>query len=132
MLHLILQAAAYAKLKRSASSYSFDGSSAIEPIYEEDNLPSLPVEEIASEHFTVESSSHTAIDDLDSVDLTSWQRIRRKVKRLVCNSIFETFITLCILFNTLAMACEHHEMNPTFSGVLDVFNYVSIVIRKGI
>ncbi|XP_031560094.1 sodium channel protein 1 brain-like isoform X2 [Actinia tenebrosa] len=121
-----LKATAFAKLKRSASSYAFDGKSEIEPMYEEDILPSLPPEETVSEHFTVESSSHNVIDEdpENPTEPSIWQKIRKVVKALVCNSIFETFITLCILFNTLAMALEHHEMDESFAKVLEVFNYI--------
>ena len=96
-------------------------------MYEEDILPSLPPEEIVSEHCTVESSSHNVIDEdtENPREPSNWEIIRKKVKALVSNSIFETLITLCILFNTLAMALEHYEMDKTFSSVLEWFNNVS-------
>ena len=127
---MLRQAQAFAKLKRSASTYSFDGKMTAEPMYEEDERKIREREQYLRDH--PEESVHP-IEPEEPTDLTvevptnpsCWRKTQKSVAGLVNSSAFETLITLCILFNTLAMALEHFEMDTVFSKVLENCNLVS-------
>lgn len=129
ILSFLLQAQTFAKLKRSASTYSFDGQMEPEPLYQEDGQRIEDREAYIAAH--PEESEHPEPEE--PVELTvevptspsCWRKTQNKVSGLVNSSIFETFITLCILLNTLAMALEHYDMDKTFSKVLENCNLVS-------
>lgn len=123
------QAQAFAKLKRSASTYSFDGKMEPEALYEEDSkkiadrdayIAAHPEE---SEHQT-EHEEPTEVSVEVPTNPSCWRKTQKKVAVLVNTSAFETLITLCILFNTLAMALEHFEMDQMFAKVLEYCNLV--------
>lgn len=129
-MSLLRQAQAFAKLKRSASTYSFDGKMEPEALYEEDGRKIAEREAYIAAH--PEESEHP-IEHEEPTDLTvevptnpsCWRKTQKHVAGLVNSSAFETLITLCILFNTLAMALEHFEMDKTFAKVLEYCNLVS-------
>ena len=77
-----------------------------------------------SEH-VVEPEEPTEVTVEVPSNPSCWRRIRSFVSTVVNSSVFETLITLCILFNTLAMALEHFEMDELFSTVLENCNLVS-------
>lgn len=77
-----------------------------------------------SEH-VVEPEEPTEVTVEVPANPSCWRRIRTFVSAVVNSSVFETLITLCILFNTLAMALEHFEMDELFSTVLEYCNLVS-------
>jgi len=54
-----------------------------------------------------------------------WYKISHVIELFVMDAFVDLFITLCIVVNTLFMALEHAEMEPTFSRVLTIGNYVS-------
>lgn len=129
----VLRAQTFAKLKRSASTYSFDGQMEPEPLYQEDTqrieereayIAAHPEE---SEH-PVEPEEPTEVTVEVPGNPSCWRRTRNFVSRVVNSSVFETLITLCILFNTLAMALEHFEMDETFAKVLEYCNLVFTVV----
>lgn len=125
----------YAALKRSASTYDFDCKEMPEPLYLDD-IPQRPdahvthtTEPQALSRSPTPPTSHNALDLFEHQD----QRIsgccsgfRAHINKIVESSLFEGFITTCILLNTLCMALEHHEMNKTFAKVLEICNLVNI------
>ena len=129
LLCFLLQALAFAKLKRSASTYSFDGKMDPEPLYEEDAKKIEDRENYISAHpeeseDPIEPEEPTEVTVEVPTNPSCWKKIQKKVAHLVNTSAFETLITLCILFNTLAMALEHFEMDKMFSKVLEYCNLV--------
>lgn len=52
------------------------------------------------------------------------KRFRGYVHKLVSSKYFELFIVFCILLNTLFMAIEYHDMDPTLQHVVLVANMV--------
>ena len=44
---------------------------------------------------------------------------------IVFDPFVDLFITLCIVVNTLFMALDHHDMDPTTQNLLNNGNYVS-------
>lgn len=128
-----LRAETFAKLKRSASTYSFDGHMEPEPLYQEDRQRIEEREAYITAH--PEESEHPPEPE-EPVELTvevprspsCWRKTQNKVSCVVNSSIFETFITLCILLNTLAMALEHYKMDKVFAKVLENCNLVFTVV----
>lgn len=128
-----LRALAFAKLKRSASTYSFDGKMDPEPLYEEDAKKIEDRENYIAAHpeeseDPIEPEEPTEVTVEVPTNPSCWKKIQKKVAHLVNTSAFETLITLCILFNTLAMALEHFEMDKMFSKVLEYCNLVFTVV----
>lgn len=101
-----------------------------EPLYDEDTQRIEEREKYIADH--PEESQHP-VEPEEPTDLTVevperpsyWRRARNTVSTIVNSPFFETLITLCILFNTLAMALEHFEMEKMFSKVLEYCNLVS-------
>ena len=101
-----------------------------EPLYQEDRQRIEEREAYITAH--PEESEHPPEPE-EPVELTvevprspsCWRKTQNKVSCVVNSSIFETFITLCILLNTLAMALEHYKMDKVFSKVLENCNLVS-------
>ena len=132
MVSLLYQAQAFAKVKRTGSTYSFDGKMEPEPLYEEDAKKIAEREAYMAAH--VEESEHP-IEPEEPTEVTVdvptnpsfWRKTQTSVAGLVNSSAFETLITLCILFNTLAMALEHFRMDKTFSKVLEYCNLVGVL-----
>lgn len=118
-----MQAKTFAKLRKTASTYSFDGKTEPTPLYEEDVVKE---EDILAdqEPSRIEITQEDEGENEEDVELGSCGKFQLKMRTVVNHSAFETLITLCILFNTLAMALEHHEMDQTFADVLEVFNLV--------
>ena len=54
-----------------------------------------------------------------------WVKITHILELIVFDPFMELFITLCIAFNTLFMAMDHHDMSPGFERFLELGNYVS-------
>ena len=100
-----------------------------EALYEEDGRKIAEREAYIVAH--PEESEHP-IENEEPTDLTvevptnpsCWRKTQKHVAGLVNSSAFETLITLCILFNTLAMALEHFEMDKDFAKVLEICNLV--------
>ena len=120
------QAQAFAKLKRSASTYSFDGKTTPIPLYDRDvvNPEDLPALDEPS-CVAIPQEQEEDLEDVEEREPTAFDEFQTRMRSIVNHSVFETFITLCILFNTLAMALEHYNMDHTFSKVLEYFNLVS-------
>ena len=57
---------------------------------------------------------------------TCWKKFHFMVYKLVSSSRFEGFITACIMFNTVLMSIEHHNMSKSLESITELFNYVSI------
>ena len=101
-----------------------------EPLYQEDRQRIEEREAYITAH--PEESEHPPEPE-EPVELTvevprspsCWRKTQNKVSCVVNSSIFETFITLCILLNTLAMALEHYKMDKVFAKVLENCNLVS-------
>ena len=122
----------FIKLKRSASTYSFDGQTGHEPMFEGDVVRPQE-EEPVSDRYVVEAPPETAVEeekdeeDTDDKPKTCWQKTAGVCKVIVSHSAFEFFITLCILLNTLAMALEYHKMDLGFKQILEYFNLVRTI-----
>ncbi|GFT37955.1 sodium channel protein para [Nephila pilipes] len=54
---------------------------------------------------------------------TCWVRFQEIVSLIVFDPFMELFITLCIVVNTLFMAMDHHNMDPSFEKFLNYGNY---------
>lgn len=101
-----------------------------EPLYDEDARKIADREAYIAAH--PEESEHP-IEPEEPTEVTvgvptnpsCWRKTQKSVAVLVNSSVFETLITLCILFNTLAMALEHFEMDKMFEKVLEYCNLVS-------
>ncbi|KAF8791824.1 Sodium channel protein para like protein [Argiope bruennichi] len=52
-----------------------------------------------------------------------WVRFQEIVSLIVFDPFMELFITLCIVVNTLFMAMDHHNMDPSFEKFLNYGNY---------
>lgn len=133
----------YESLKRSASSYDFDCKEMPEPLYLDD-IPQRPEEsryvpnEVdprpPSRNIETPSSDNALelgenYEQEVAVSAGCCSAFRGKVNVLVDSPLFEGFITACILFNTICMALEHHNMDRTFKSVLDYCNMVSSTER---
>lgn len=102
-----------------------------EPLYEED-LKKIEDRDAYIAAHPEESEHQTELEEPTEVTVevptnpSCWKKTQKKVAHFVNTSEFEALITACILFNTLAMALEHFEMDETFSRVLEICNLVSI------
>lgn len=102
-----------------------------EPLYEED-LKKIEDRDAYIAAHPEESEHQTELEEPTEVTVevptnpSCWKKTQKKVAHFVNTSGFEALITACILFNTLAMALEHFEMDKTFSRVLEICNLVSI------
>lgn len=54
-----------------------------------------------------------------------WLRIQNFINIFVSDPLFDLFITLCIVLNTLVMMLEHHDMPQELNDTLTISNYVS-------
>ena len=54
-----------------------------------------------------------------------WLKIQNYINIFVSDPLFDLFITLCIVFNTLFMMLEHHGQPEELTQTLIVSNYVS-------
>ncbi|KAL8611742.1 hypothetical protein ACOMHN_065367 [Nucella lapillus] len=63
-----------------------------------------------------------------------WLRIENFLYTIVSDPLFDLFITLCIVINTVFLASEHHGMPDGLKTALDVGNYVfsSVFILEAI
>ena len=53
--------------------------------------------------------------------------VQEFVAQIVTDLLFELFITGCIMLNTIFLAMEYHDMDPTLKKVLNIGNLVSIM-----
>lgn len=102
-----------------------------EPLYEED-LKKIEDRNAYIAAHPEESEHQTELEEPTELTVevptnpSCWKKTQKKVAHFVNTSGFEALITACILFNTLAMALEHFQMDKTFSKVLENCNLVSI------
>ena len=54
-----------------------------------------------------------------------WLRFQNMMHVFVHDAVFDLFIILCIILNTVFLAIEHHDMSPKLQEVLKVGNRVS-------
>ena len=54
-----------------------------------------------------------------------WYKFSHVIELFILDAFVDLFITLCIVVNTVFMALDHAEMDPTFSSVLACGNLVS-------
>ena len=122
------------QMKRTASTYSFDGDTYVEFL----DGPS-PVDEVDGEkRYTVAEEpkkKDKADKDKEEIDYTIKpelnenstirERIRAFFFMVVDSSIFEGIIIGCITINTAFMASEHYEMDENYKIFLEYCNYVS-------
>ena len=55
-----------------------------------------------------------------------WYRIAHVIELFIMDAFVDLFITLCIVVNTVFMALDHADMNPTLETLLRNGNYVRI------
>ena len=55
-----------------------------------------------------------------------WYRFAELMSYIVFDPFADLFITLCIVVNTLCMALDMHDQDPTMQHALNNGNYVSI------
>ncbi|XP_066950871.1 sodium channel protein 1 brain-like isoform X1 [Macrobrachium rosenbergii] len=58
------------------------------------------------------------------VDYRSWLRFQNIMYIVVHDAVFDLFIMLCIILNTIFLAIEHHGMSDTLNKILEVGNRV--------
>ncbi|XP_068207434.1 sodium channel protein 60E-like [Palaemon carinicauda] len=58
------------------------------------------------------------------VDYRSWLRFQNIMYIVVHDAVFDLFIMLCIIMNTVFLAIEHHGMSDTLNKILEVGNRV--------
>jgi len=44
---------------------------------------------------------------------------------IIFDAFAELFFTFCIVLNTLILALDHHDINPTLERTLTIGNYVN-------
>ncbi len=129
------------KIRRSASTYSFDGRSVVEylqgasPVveidgekqYTIDNLPKSEKKKAAAS--AVETSQEVRPPELGDTP-SCFMRLRVIIYIFVGSTWFEGFITSCIMLNTIAMATEHFNQPAVMDTMSNVLNYVSIVCES--
>ncbi|XP_065662159.1 sodium channel protein type 9 subunit alpha isoform X5 [Hydra vulgaris] len=118
-----------AAIQRSSSTYSFHGKNCVEFL----SGPS-PVKDVDGVLFyTIENSPPKKKKKKTKVvilppELSSNPNFYNKVRvlfyKIVSHSLFEGFITACIMLNTLLMALEHHNMSAKLTKITEIFNYV--------
>lgn len=59
------------------------------------------------------------------IDYEGWLHFQNCMYKIVKDPLFELFITMCIVLNTLFLALEHHGMSESIRRALDVGNKVS-------
>lgn len=58
------------------------------------------------------------------VDYAGWLQFQQMLYKIVRDPLFELFITVCIVLNTMVLALEHHGMSESVLRALDVGNKV--------
>jgi len=53
-----------------------------------------------------------------------WYKIAHIIELFIMDAFVDLFITLCIVVNTVFMALDHADMNPTLADTLKYGNYV--------
>ena len=53
------------------------------------------------------------------------RKFRVTIYIFVGSTLFEGFITTCIMLNTVAMACEHYQQPQIMNDISNILNYVS-------
>ncbi len=123
-------------IRRSASTYSFDGESVVEylhgpsPVveidgekqYTIDNLPKSEKKKAAN----ADSAQEVRPPELGETP-SCFLRFRVIMYIFVGSTWFEGFITTCIMLNTIAMAVEHFEQPAIMDTISNILNYVSIL-----
>jgi hypothetical protein len=59
---------------------------------------------------------------------TKWMKIQKRISKVVLNSFFDTFITGCILLNTLFLSLEYPSMDKDFRDALEIGNKVRHIL----
>ena len=59
------------------------------------------------------------------------KRISAWIKAFVESEIFQNSVTVAIVLNTVAMAMEYHGMSPTYAKVLQLCNFVFLILFCG-
>ncbi|CAF0790592.1 unnamed protein product [Brachionus calyciflorus] len=60
--------------------------------------------------------------------LPFYEKIQKLVGCFILDAFVDLFITICIIFNTLFLALDHHNMNQKISDILTTGNYIFIII----
>ncbi|KAF5282508.1 hypothetical protein FQA39_LY04915 [Lamprigera yunnana] len=58
------------------------------------------------------------------INYTNWLQFQQGLYQIVRDPLFELFITVCIILNTMFLALEHHGMSESVHRALDVGNKV--------
>eukprot|EP00795_Rhopilema_esculentum_P002961 gene2961-1213_t len=123
-------------MRRSASTYSFDGRHVAEllhgtsPVVEIDgekqyNIDNLPKSlKKNQEEFMQTEIGPPELGENPSCIL----KIRVKMYIFVGSTIFEGFITACIMLNTIAMATEHYKQPKIMDIISNTLNYIFTAI----
>ncbi|KAK3600469.1 hypothetical protein CHS0354_013028 [Potamilus streckersoni] len=53
-----------------------------------------------------------------------WLKFQGYVNWFISDPLFDLFVTICIVLNTVFMALEHHGMSDALSKTLDISNYI--------
>ena len=119
-------------MKRTSSTYSFDGGSVVEylhgtsPVVEIDGEKQYTIDNQPKKEEKKESIVSTDIGKPELGDRPSClMRFRVIMYIFVGSTWFEGFITGCIMVNTIAMAVEHFDQKPILNTISEILNYVS-------
>jgi len=61
-----------------------------------------------------------------------WYKIAHIIELFIMDAFVDLFITLCIVVNTVFMALDHANMEPTLAATLKYGNYVSRRVRHAV
>ena len=122
-------------IRRSASTYSFDGEHIVEylngesPVEGEgdDKKYTVSLDQFPKKKVPKPTSNALVLPPVLGDNPTLGKKWQCICFRIVSSSPFEGFIIACIMLNTILMALEHHGMSKTFASVLETFNYVSVL-----
>lgn len=121
-------------MRRTASTYSFDGRHVAEYLHG----PSPVIEVDGDKQYTVDNipknlkKTQEPLPEIRPPELgenpTCFRKFRVKMYIFVGSTMFEGFITACIMLNTVAMACEHHNQPKIMDKISNILNYVCIAL----
>jgi len=121
------------QMKRTASTYSFDGENYVEflegpsPVDEVDGEKRYTTNEPKKKEKAPKEEIDYTIKPTLNENSTISERIRYFSFLVVDSSIFEGIIIGCITINTAFMASEHYGMDENYKIFLEYCNYVSAV-----
>jgi len=121
-------------IKRTASTYSFDGRHIAEYLHG----PSPVVDIDGEKQYTIDNipknvkKAQEPVPEIRAPELgdnpSCSRKFRVTIYIFVGSTLFEGFITTCIMLNTVAMACEHYQQPQIMNDISNILNYIFTAI----